>query len=101
MRRKLVDKFAFIDRMIFNYLIGNADAHGKNSFVLCPRGKTKPPQGEVEPLTRGGATSHEGIRNVTAIRFIKGMTDFEMTWEVTDVLLDEGIYLVTLGKRLA
>lgn len=29
------------------------------------------------------------------------MTDLEMTWEVTDVLLDEGIYLVTLGKRLA
>lgn len=27
--------------------------------------------------------------------------DHEMTWEVTDVLLDEGIYLVTLGKRLA
>ena len=40
-------------------------------------------------------------QNVTAIRFIKGMTDLEMTWEVTDVLLDEGIYLVTLGKRLA
>ena len=30
----LADKFAFIDRMIFNYLIGNADAHGKNSSVL-------------------------------------------------------------------
>lgn len=29
------------------------------------------------------------------------MTDLEMTWEVTDVLLDEGIYLITLGKRLA
>ena len=40
-------------------------------------------------------------QNVTTIRFIKGMTDLEMTWEVTDVLLDEGIYLVTLGKRLA
>ena len=40
-------------------------------------------------------------QNVTAIRFIKGMADLEMTWEVTDVLLDEGIYLVTLGKRLA
>ena len=40
-------------------------------------------------------------QNVTAIRFIKGMTDLEMTWEVTDILLDEGIYLVTLGKRLA
>ena len=40
-------------------------------------------------------------QNVTAIRFIKGMTDLEMIWEVTDDLLDEGIYLVTLGKRLA
>ena len=30
----LADRFAFIDRMIFNYLIGNADAHGKNSAVL-------------------------------------------------------------------
>ena len=40
-------------------------------------------------------------QNVTAIRFLKGMTDLEMTWEVTDILLDEGIYLVTLGKRLA
>jgi len=30
----LSDRFAFIDRMIFNYLIGNADAHGKNSSVL-------------------------------------------------------------------
>lgn len=30
----LADRFAFIDRMIFNYLIGNADAHGKNSSVL-------------------------------------------------------------------
>ena len=30
----LADKFAFIDRMIFNYLIGNADAHGKNTSVL-------------------------------------------------------------------
>lgn len=40
-------------------------------------------------------------QNVTAIWFIKGMTDLEMTWEVTDVLLDEGIYLITLGKRLA
>ena len=34
MRISLADRFAFIDRMIFNYLIGNADAHGKNSSVL-------------------------------------------------------------------
>ncbi len=29
-----VDRLAFIQRLIFNYLIGNADAHGKNSSVL-------------------------------------------------------------------
>ena len=34
MRMALADRLAFIDRMIFNYLIGNADAHGKNSSVL-------------------------------------------------------------------
>ncbi len=34
MRMALADRFAFVDRMIFNYLIGNADAHGKNSSVL-------------------------------------------------------------------
>ncbi len=36
----LADRFAFIDRMIFNYLIGNADAHGKNSSVLY-RGRSR------------------------------------------------------------
>lgn len=30
----LADRLSFIDRMIFNYLIGNADAHGKNASVL-------------------------------------------------------------------
>ncbi len=39
MRVALSDRLAFIDRMIFNYLIGNADAHGKNSSILY-RGKT-------------------------------------------------------------
>ena len=34
MKVSLADRLAFIDRMIFNYLIGNADAHGKNSSVL-------------------------------------------------------------------
>ena len=38
MRLSLADRLAFIDRMIYNYLIGNADAHGKNSSVLY-RGK--------------------------------------------------------------
>jgi len=30
----LSDRLAFVDRLIFNFLIGNADAHGKNSSVL-------------------------------------------------------------------
>ena len=34
----LSDRLAFIDRVAFNFLIGNADAHGKNSSVLY-RGK--------------------------------------------------------------
>ncbi|MBR2714499.1 MAG: type II toxin-antitoxin system HipA family toxin [Kiritimatiellae bacterium] len=34
MKIALADRLSFIDRMIFNYLIGNADAHGKNSSVL-------------------------------------------------------------------
>ena len=38
MKISLADRLSFIDRMIFNYLIGNADAHGKNSSVLY-RGK--------------------------------------------------------------
>lgn len=34
MKISLADQLAFIDRMVFNFLIGNADAHGKNSSVL-------------------------------------------------------------------
>ena len=40
MKISLADRLAFLDRMIFNYLIGNADAHGKNSSILY-RGKGK------------------------------------------------------------
>ncbi len=45
MNLPLSDRLAFIDRMIFNFLIGNADAHGKNSSVLYrgPRGKALAP----------------------------------------------------------
>lgn len=35
----LSDRLTFIDRAVFNFLIGNADAHGKNSSVLY-RGRT-------------------------------------------------------------
>ena len=34
MNVSLADRFSFIDRLAFNYLIGNADAHGKNSSLL-------------------------------------------------------------------
>lgn len=34
MKLPLSDRLAFIDRIIFNFLIGNADAHAKNSSVL-------------------------------------------------------------------
>ena len=34
MKVSLADRLAFIDRMVFNYLIGNADAHAKNSAIL-------------------------------------------------------------------
>ena len=34
MKFSLADRLAFIDWMIFNFLIGNADAHGKNSSIL-------------------------------------------------------------------
>ena len=34
MKFSLADRLAFMDRMIFNFLIGNADAHGKNSSIL-------------------------------------------------------------------
>ena len=34
MKFSLANRLAFIDRMIFNFLIGNADAHGKNSSIL-------------------------------------------------------------------
>lgn len=40
MRMSLSDQLAFIDRMVFNFLIGNADAHGKNSSVIY-RGKER------------------------------------------------------------
>lgn len=33
------DKLKFIDRVIFNYLIGNSDAHGKNFSVLYKDGR--------------------------------------------------------------
>jgi serine/threonine-protein kinase HipA len=33
-RRPAIDQMQFLDRVIFNYLIGNADAHGKNFSFL-------------------------------------------------------------------
>ena len=39
MKLGLSHQLAFIDRMIFNFLIGNADAHAKNSAILYRSGK--------------------------------------------------------------
>lgn len=40
-------------------------------------------------------------RTITAIRFYKGKTGIEMTWEVTSVILEDGCFVISLGKRLA
>lgn len=37
----LPDRIAFLDTVIFNYLIGNADAHGKNFSLLHEQGKPR------------------------------------------------------------
>ncbi len=37
----LPDRIAFLDTVIFNYLIGNADAHGKNFSLLYEQGKPR------------------------------------------------------------
>ena len=54
MKLSLADRFAFVDRMIYNWLIGNADAHGKNSFTaaavreVLPRFPTSCPRRSTE-----------------------------------------------------
>lgn len=37
--RPAADRLEFLRRLIFNYLIGNADAHGKNAALLYKNGK--------------------------------------------------------------
>ncbi len=75
MNLALVDRFAFIDRMIFNFLIGNADAHGKNSAVLYrgAHGKVLAPVydvmctriytnlSRVNAMSIGGATTLDAV----------------------------------------
>ncbi len=75
MKIALADRFAFIDRMIFNYLIGNADAHGKNSAVLYrgPHGRTLAPLYDVmctmvyRNLSRVSAMSIGGAKKLDAV----------------------------------
>ncbi len=75
MKIALADRFAFIDRMIFNYLIGNADAHGKNSAVLYrgPHGRALAPLYDVmctmvyRDLSRVGAMSIGGAKTLDAV----------------------------------
>ncbi len=75
MKLALSDRLAFIDRMIFNYLIGNADAHGKNSSVLYRgvRGKSLAPIYDVmctlvyRNLSRESAMSIGGAKALDAV----------------------------------
>ncbi len=75
MKLALSDRLAFIDRMIFNYLIGNADAHGKNSSVLYrgTRGKSLAPIYDVmctliyRNLSRVNAMSIGGAKTLDAV----------------------------------
>ena len=74
MRLGLVHQFAFIDRMIFNFLIGNADAHGKNTSILYRGGKITlapiydvmstaiyPNLSKVNAMTIGGAKRFDKV----------------------------------------
>lgn len=90
MRLGLVHKFAFIDRMIFNYLIGNADAHGKNSAVLYRKDKVflapvydvmstavYPNLSRVNAMSIGGATTLDAVDRTSFARMAEeaGMKD--------------------------
>lgn len=73
MRLSLADRLAFIDRMIYNYLIGNADAHGKNSSILY-RGKDAK---SLAPLYDVMSTAvYSGLSRVNAMS-IGGAKRFE------------------------
>ncbi len=75
MKLALSDRLAFIDRMIFNYLIGNADAHGKNASVLYRgmRGKSLAPIYDVmctliyRNLSRVNAMSIGGAKTLDVV----------------------------------
>ncbi len=75
MKIALTDRFAFIDRIIFNYLIGNADAHGKNSAILYrgPYGKSLAPIYDVmctmiyNNLSRESAMTIGGAKMLDAV----------------------------------
>ncbi len=76
MRISLADRLSFIDRMIFNFLIGNADAHGKNSSILYRGGSGRslapiydamstaiyPGLSRVNAMSIGGAERFEDVR---------------------------------------
>ena len=76
MRVSLADRLSFVDRMIFNFLIGNADAHGKNSSILYRGGNGRglapiydamstaiyPGLSRVNAMSIGGAARFEDVR---------------------------------------
>ena len=73
MRLSLVDRLAFIDRMIFNFLIGNADAHGKNSSILYRGGSGR----SLAPIYDAMSTAvYSGLSRVNAMS-IGGAERFE------------------------
>lgn len=72
----LSDRFAFIDRMIFNYLIGNADAHGKNSSVLYrgSNGKSLAPLYDVMSTAIYGNLSKVNAMSIGGARTLDDVT---------------------------
>jgi serine/threonine-protein kinase HipA len=72
----LSDRLSFIDRAAFNFLIGNADAHGKNSSVLYTgsAGRRLAPVYDAmstavyENLSRESAMSIGGARHFNEVR---------------------------------
>ena len=74
MRLGLAHQLSFIDRMVFSFLIGNADAHAKNSSVLYRGNKASlapiydvmttavyPELSRVNAMSIGGSRDFDGV----------------------------------------
>ena len=84
MKLGLAHQLAFIDRMIFNFLIGNADAHAKNSAILYKDGKAGlapiydvmstviyPALSKVNAMSIGGAHEMSAVSRESFISMVK------------------------------